>query len=647
MRRIAFLVALVSLVPLSLFAQSPKQSYAKDYFIFPIMPGQANSLAGVLGDLRTNHYHGGLDIRTQQREGLAVHAAAEGYVYRVAVQGTGYGNVIYLRHPNGLTTVYGHLQKFGGKLGDYVRQEQYKKQSFTIDLYPEPGQFTYKKGEVMALSGNTGGSGGPHLHFEIRDSQNNYLNPLFFGFREIRDNTPPTFLNLALRPMTIESRVNGRFNRQAYKPVRQSNGSYRIPQTIRATGQVGLELHAYDLMSGTGFRYGLHCIEVKLDGREVFVYNMEKFPSLSTRDYNNLIDYRTEQETGTRFYKLYNPDGNIFDIFKTDNYQGKLQINDTLTHEVSIKIFDSFENWSQLSFSIRGESTGEAVQPATTETSPQYIQADAQDNILKVTAQGYRSPEPFANYYTERRRVQEEPAYFDNGSAVFLTDLRNYLPDSVQVGGRITPLSYKASIAPGKAATYDSDRWTIKFDTTSLFDTLHLAIRQNLNTLTINEPVIPLRHYIQVTYRPDGPVINKERTQVYRYNRGGYSFLGGTWQDDRVTFSTRELGTFILQTDTTPPSVNLVEHSRRQIRAYISDGMSGIDSFRALVNGEWVLMNYEYKTRYIWSEKLDESQPFEGELVLEVKDKAGNSTILRTEIAEPVVRKAPTRKRRR
>ncbi len=109
-------------------------------------PVKPNSLAGVLGDLRTNHFHGGLDIRTQQREGLAVHAAADGYVYRVAVQGTGYGNVIYLRHPNGLTTVYGHLQKFSDSLAAYVRREQYAKEDFYVDLYPNPAQFPVNTG---------------------------------------------------------------------------------------------------------------------------------------------------------------------------------------------------------------------------------------------------------------------------------------------------------------------------------------------------------------------------------------------------------------------------------------------------------------------------------------------------------------------
>lgn len=166
-----------------------KQSYPKGYYQFPIRPGLPNSLAGGLGDLRSNHFHAGLDIRTQQREGLPVYAAAEGYIYKVAVQRTGYGNVIYLRHPNGQTTVYGHLLKFSDPLATWVRQEQYKKQTFEIDLFPEAGQFVFKKGEVIALSGNTGGSAGPHLHFEVRDSKDNYLNPLYFGFNEIKDVT--------------------------------------------------------------------------------------------------------------------------------------------------------------------------------------------------------------------------------------------------------------------------------------------------------------------------------------------------------------------------------------------------------------------------------------------------------------------------
>lgn len=637
---------LVGFVLLAGSSQAQKESYPKNYFMFPILPGQPNSLAGVLGDLRTNHFHGGLDIRTQQREGLAVHAAADGYVYRVAVQGGGYGNVIYLRHPNGLTTVYGHLQKFSDSLAAHVRREQYAKEDFYVDLYPDPNQFPVKRGQIMALSGNTGGSGGPHLHFEIRDSRNNHLNPLQFEFRELKDTTPPAFVNVALRPATIDARVNGQFERQVFKPVRQKDGVYRIAQPIRATGQVGIELQAYDYMTGTGFRYGLNCIEITLDGKEIFTFNMEKFPSDVFRDYNNLIDYRTEQQTGARFYRCYNPTGNVFDLYKTGPYQGRLFLKDTLEHEITIKIFDTFQNSALLKFTVKGENSTPAIPGTEDVPFNGNLTAEMQDNVLKVIAPNYKSTTPFTTFFFERLRIQKDPAYYDNANAIFLTDLREFLPDSAQVGSRVLPLDYKKSIYPGRVTEYAKDGVVIRFDSTTLFDTLHLAVRQRFNALTINEPTIPLRHYLDVRYRPEGLVTRRERAGVYRSDRGGYSYVGGNWLGDVIAFRTRELGTFVVMHDTIPPRINLVEHSKRNIRAYIQDDLSGISTFRALVDGKWVLLNYEYKSRYLWSEKLDEGQEFAGELSLEVTDRAGNSTILRVEIEEPKPKPTPRKRRR-
>ena len=147
--------------------RSGQETFPKGYFIFPINPGQKNTLAGVLGDLRTNHFHAGIDIRTQQREGFQVLAAADGYISRIKVQTTGYGNVIFIKHPNGMTTVYGHLLSYAEPMGSYLRQKQYERQSFDIELNPSPEQFPVRKGQLIALSGNTGGSAGPHLHFEM------------------------------------------------------------------------------------------------------------------------------------------------------------------------------------------------------------------------------------------------------------------------------------------------------------------------------------------------------------------------------------------------------------------------------------------------------------------------------------------------
>ncbi len=630
-------------ITLPLHAQ--KLSYPQGYYQFPIMPGLPNSLAGGLGDLRTNHFHAGVDIRTQQKEGLSVYAAAEGYVYKVAVQRSGYGNVIYLRHPNGQTTLYGHLLTFSSKLAAYVREEQYKKQSFEIDLFPEPGQFTFRKGEVIALSGNTGGSAGPHLHFEIRDSKDSFLNPLFFGFKEIKDVAPPKFVNMAIRPMDINARVNGQFDRQVYTPVKQKDGSYRIGQTISATGLIGLDLAAYDQMTGTGFRYGLQCIEIKMDGREVFSYNMEIFPNAATRDYNNLIDYETEQNGGQRFLKCYVPDGNTFDLYKTDLLKGKLAISDTLIHEVKIRISDSYENFTELIFEIKGENAETELPVFDHEVNPEWVDTDVRENTLVVKAKNYRSPVPHATLFVQGKAVKVEPDFFEKEHAVFLTDLRKFMPDSVQIGKTVVNTYLRTQIFAGNKALYKGQNWSVEFKPTSLFDTLFVTGRQHLNFITINHKGIALKDGITISFVPEKVPENKEHVHVYKYVNGDYRFVGGVWNGDEIKFETRELGTFVAMQDTIPPRINLLEHSSTRIRGYISDATSGISHYRAKIGGEWVLMNFDSKRGYIWSEKIDVTKPFEGELELEVTDGAGNTTILQTELKEPVVKKVNSKRK--
>jgi hypothetical protein len=633
-----FVIFLLGFYGISFAVKAQKQSYPQGYYQFPIRPGLANSLAGGLGDLRTNHFHAGVDIRTEQREGLPVHAAAEGYVYKVAVQRSGYGNVIFLRHPNGQTTVYGHLLKFGGALGDYVRREQYKKQTFEIDLFPEPGEFTFRKGEVIALSGNTGGSSGPHLHFEIRDSKDNYLNPLYFGFKEIRDITPPKFVGLVIRPLDINGRVNGQFERKVFSPERLKDGSYRLKTPVTATGTVGLELMAYDQMTGTGFRYGLQCIEIKVDGQEIFSYNIENIPNTSTRDYNNLIDYETEQQSGQRFLKCYVPDGNVFDLYKTSFHKGKLIISDTLDHEVRIRISDSFENASELVFSVKGEVPNPPLPVFEAETNPQWIQSEIQENTLKVKARLYKSAAPSVTYYVGGKEINEQPHFYTNETAVFLADLRRFIPDSLKIGSMITRTNIRMQALPGVHAGFKSDKWSIDFQETSLFDTLFVTGHRNFNALTVSNAGIALKNYVQLKYIPEDLSLIQERSKAYRYVDGDYRYVGGTWSGNELSFQTRELGTFVIRNDTVPPKIRLVEHSKNQIKGYIWDAMSGINGYKAMVNGEWVLMNFDAKKGYIWSEKIDSSKAFEGELVLEVTDRAGNSTILRVEITEPVVK---------
>ena len=627
------------------------------YFLFPIQPGMTNSLAGGLGDLRPNHFHAGLDIRTGGREGLDVHAAADGYVSRIAVFTGGYGNVIFIKHPNGLTTVYGHLKTLNDTLGTYLRTQQYQKKTFEIDLRPAPGQFPVTKGEVIAASGNTGGSGGPHLHFEIRDANDNLINPLLYGFSEIRDDVPPYFERVALKTMTATSRINGEYQRVSYAPVRRADGTYTITQPITASGLVGMEVLGYDKTSGSPYRNGISCLEIRLDGREVFAYNMNSFPNEKTRFMNIHENYEVEQTNGQRYHRGYIADGNILDLYKLQNnvaYRGRLPLLDGKPHEVTLTLYDAYDNSAQLTFTILPETA--TTPPPITDSleiqpEPASYESDVpvgeptvtittDENVLKLTAKNVSvSNPPIAKLITGRTVTEQPVSYIRNNQAVYLIDLRQALPDSVQFGRGVVRTNFKKRVIPGRNEVFVSGNTRLEFGPRTLFDTLHLTMRSlPAGVLEINQPTIPLNDYLKIQYAPNYPIaIDTMRTKAYWISGGRESFLGGTWNKGRIDFKTRSLGRFQLLTDATPPRVEILSATPKGISAKIRDDLSGIAEFRALVNGEWVLMQYDYKRALLWSDKLNSDEPFEtgAEVLVQVKDNSGNIGSDSTTIAEP------------
>ena len=653
------------------------------YFQFPIMPGGANSLSGGLGDLRPNHFHAGLDIRTNGREGLDVHAAADGYVSRIAVFTGGYGNVIFIKHPNGLTTVYGHLKTLHDTLGTYLREQQYTRKTFEIDLRPEPGQFPVKQGDVIAASGNTGGSGGPHLHFEVRDVKDNLINPLLYGFAELRDEVPPYFERIALKTMTPTSRINGEYQRVSYIPVRQSDGTYTITKPITASGLVGLEVLAYDKTSGSPYRNGISCLEVRLDGREVFAYNMNSFPNEQTRFMNVHENYEVEQMTGQRYHRAYIADGNTLAIYRVPNnaaYRGRLPLLDGRPHEVTLTLFDAANHATQLTFTVLPETTASTRMNADTEMPADYnpdtdteqvaaaspvtiapnglptATITTDENVLKLAVRNVSTTvPPVAKLFTGRAVTEQPVSYVLNNQAVYLIDLRQTLPDSVQFGRGVVRTNFRKRIIPGRADTFVDGSMRLEFSPQTLFDTLHLAVRPVPGGgLEINQPTIPLNDFLTIQYVPNYPIaIDTMRTKAYWISGGRESFLGGTWNKGKIQFKTRTLGRFQLLTDANPPTVDILTATPNGITAKIRDDLSGIAEFRALVNGEWVLMQYDYKRALLWSDKFDSTEPFdEGATVLvQVKDRSGNigsdSTMI--EVPRPAIRRkaAPARKKKR
>ncbi|GAB2768460.1 M23 family metallopeptidase [Salinimicrobium soli] len=310
-------------------------------------------LAGSFGELRSNHFHSGLDIKTQQREGLPVLAAAEGFVSRINISHYGYGKALYIQHPNGYTTVYGHLQSFSPEIEAFIKKKQYEKESYEIELFPSAEELRVERGELVAISGNTGGSGGPHLHFEIRDGQQRPMNPLMFGI-DIKDTRTPLVQGLYVYPAGEEAHVNGSAQRQKLNLIPQSDGTYVAPK-IEACGSIGFGITTIDQQDGAPNQNGVYRIETSANGEKLFQANFEKFSFAETRHLNKLIDYGYYTQNNTRIQKLFVEPTNPLSIYSDLSNDGLLEVKDSLSYTYTIKVTDFAGNERIVRVPVQGK----------------------------------------------------------------------------------------------------------------------------------------------------------------------------------------------------------------------------------------------------------------------------------------------------
>jgi Peptidase family M23 len=624
------IITFVSLLIQNIQAQKTQLSYPKGYFLFPINPNQQNYLSGGMGDLRSDHFHAGIDIKTQGREGLPVYATGDGYISEVRVQTSGYGNVIFITHPNGFVSVYGHLKEFAEPLASYVRKKRLENQTFEIKVLLNPSQFEVARGQVIGLSGNTGGSGGPHLHFEIRDTRNNILNPLNFGFSEIEDDLPPIFQQLIIKTLTIDSRVNGEFGKKIFYPLRQGNGTYSLNANVSAIGEIGLELLAVDKMNGTNNSNGLTCVEMFVDGEEHYYSHLESFPNAASHDINVHNDYAIERTQGNRIQKLFQDDGNTeLPIYKPSISKGKLTINDGKTHQIIIKIWDAYDNGSVLNFTINGEKSSPSI-TVNPNILPVIINTEIDDNTLIIKARNLKTINSLANLKFKNSTSDLAINYVKNNEAVYLWDLRKDLPDSVSIDGLTKPLFLRKMIIPNQEDNWDSNKLSVNFETNSVYDTLYLQTNIVGNSLQIGANTTPLRNGFTVSYEPKIQVINPDKTSVYYVFRNDKSFLKTVWNNNKASFKSSRLGNFEVLTDTIPPSASIVRKKANDFAVRIGDKLSGIKSFKAFVNNEFVLTDYDAKRSLLWSVKSDSTQQFIGKLRVELEDNQGNKSAFET-----------------
>ncbi|WP_245756111.1 M23 family metallopeptidase [Pontibacter chinhatensis] len=612
-------------------AEAPMPAPA-DYFLFPIKPGERNYLSGTMGEIRSNHFHGGLDIKTDQREGLNVYAAADGYISRVKQSTYGYGNIIYVTHPNGLVTTYAHLQSFYKPLADHMLQKQYERQTFELELFPEPGQFPVKRGDVIGLSGNTGGSGGPHLHFEIRDKEDRLYNPLRYTFKEVIDTTPPDIYSIGISPLNIHARVNNEFGR-AEMPTTKVGSNYTLPDTVYAHGLVGLELQTIDRLDGATNKNGTQEVTLFVNGEQVYTHYIDRVPFELSRQVSQHINYNQYRKRGSTFQKAFVDHGNDLPLYQTNDQDGRLRVQPDQVYQVKLVARDSYNNASTLSFVLKGQKPTFTQTKSATVKKPAISGYEIIGNVLKISAADTSSTPQNIELFVGGQELMLVPSYVRNSVSVSLYDLRAGLPDSMRFCGLKTSFGLEQMVPPAQDFQHRNDYLQLSFDKQSLYDTLYLQTSLENGVYTIGDYFTPLHKAIKVTLKADTTGLDKSKAAVYFLGTGrGRGYTGGKWEGNTITFTTRNMGKFKVLQDTKAPTIRLLSKSSKGISFKISDDLSGLNSYNAWVNGQWLLMKYEHKQATIWSEKLDKNVPLSGEVVLKVKDNAGNEAVYKTTI---------------
>jgi hypothetical protein len=540
----------------------------KSIFISPVKIPQL--LSANFGELRIDHFHSGLDIKTQGVTGKEVVASADGYIYRISVSPGGFGNALYIRHPSGYSTVYGHLDRFASKIEDYVKKQQYSKKSFQITLFPEKEEFPVKKGELIAYSGNSGSSGGPHLHFEIRKSDNEKpINPLLFEFG-MSDNIPPVIEKLVIYPVNRHSSIN---NKNAIKKINVTggHGKYSLTQEngISISGLAGFGIKAYDMLNDSPNKVAVYSIELSIDSTSIFSYKMDGFSFDESRYVNSHIDYETYMKENIYIERAFVLPGDKLSAYKNIIDRGLFNFNDNKTHRVKITATDASNNKSVLTFQIKAQS--EKPQPEL-DLIDNNIKVMPYDRTNKFSAENISISIPSGALY--------DTLYFsykkESGTSEMLSDLH-------YIHNNLTPVhkAYSLSIKPK----------TIPAGKESKLLIVQLADDQKKSAVS--------------------------------------SF----WSDGYLSGDVLSFGRFYIGIDTIPPVISangMVQGAnltgKKEIRIRITDELSGIKSYVPLIDGNWALFEYDQKNDMLVY-KFDETRITKGSkhnLSLKVTDNKDN-----------------------
>ncbi|GJM34879.1 MAG: peptidase M23 [Saprospiraceae bacterium] len=567
--RLLRLLTIFTLFFLVAFTFTGKREYPQDDFRSPI--NNTLRLAGTFGELRPNHFHAGIDIKGAT--GTPLFSIADGYVSRIKVGSGGYGQVLYIRHANGFTSVYAHMDRFAPELEELIRSYQYQQETFEVEIYPEKDQYSLKKGDQIGTMGMTGSAFGPHLHFEIRDSRTEKpINPLLFGFK-VADNQPPKMHELRVYSINDQRETS---DGKSYGLIKTKSGYQTKSDTLFvASDRVGFALKTYDHMDGVTNWNGIYSLEMYQDDSLSFQFEMETFAFNETRFLNAHLDYEEQVSAGSYFNRCHLLPGNELSIYNHQTNFGVIKVSPNRASKMELVVKDIAGNESRLTYWVK------------------------RHDII--------NPKPLPHY-----------SYFlpyNQGNAIDNGDFFLYLP--------------KGSLYENLYLDYDGQYE----QTNNVYSNIH----------HIHDFKTPVHQYFDLGIRPVllPDELRDKAFVAYCGKNNTYYNCGGQWDKGMLQTKVRAFGDYCIMTDTIPPRIQVVDFQRdmrrfSEMSFKITDNFPtarNIDdlSYRATVDGRWILMELDGKKDKITHRFDDRITPGQHQLRLVVRDVLGNERVFERE----------------
>lgn len=544
-------------------------SYGQNYR-FPL--DRTLSMSANFGELRSNHFHSGIDLRVGGVSGAKVYAIEDGFISRIYVSPTGYGKALYIEHPTGHTSVYGHLDRFAGKIAEYVEDYQYTKQRFNVNVYTDSTLFIVKKGELIGYAGNTGTSFGAHLHFEIRESQlQKPLNLVTGGYIKPRDNLAPTVHNIAIFTLDTINDVTRPRLLKAEKAIKQEKDF--VPEKTKVfevCNPVFFGIEANDYQPDNRSKHAVNQIKAYVDNELFFSYKIDEFEFKDTRYINSFIAYDELVNNKKLYMKTYVEQGNRLKLFENVKNNGVIVLKDTLTHNIRIELYDDLKNKSTVAFKVRRS---------------------------KKVATKHQAPNP-AQFITMQWKSPFE--YYEEGFQLFLEEESLYA-DAL----------FKAS--RNKIDGAYSDLLSLGYETIPLQKKMKIRIKpQNMPSKYIKQVFIAKR--------------DKDNKD---------SYCGGLFEPDGYLATTvSDFGSYFITVDTIAPKVSVASKTNNfsnetKLIVNVTDNISGIDTYNGYIDDKWVLFEYDPKNKhmfYTFSKKQMGEKGKKRKLKMVVTDNCKNTT---------------------